>query len=208
MHAQSRACPDGARCGPGGAGAAGTVEGSVGPGGGAGPDRAAGSGRADRRADRRAGCTEPTVVKVVSTWAAERPLDLFAPMGETLAELGVAEPYPRPSIRTVTAWVAAICQLCCAPRAGIAAHAASRSWRRSAGLVLVGSLASAAPHSRGRRARSGFRACWPERYRRAARRGAVIGMPTRPHDARAVRVTIADRDLSGPWLGRWARRTP
>jgi hypothetical protein len=37
----------------------------------------------------------PGEIAVVSTWAAERPLGLFAPMGETLAELGVAEPYPR-----------------------------------------------------------------------------------------------------------------
>lgn len=37
----------------------------------------------------------PGGIAVVSTWAAERPLGLFAPMGETLAELGVAEPYPR-----------------------------------------------------------------------------------------------------------------
>jgi SAM-dependent methyltransferase len=37
----------------------------------------------------------PGGIAVVSTWAAERPLGLFAPIGETLAELGVAEPYPR-----------------------------------------------------------------------------------------------------------------
>jgi len=37
----------------------------------------------------------PGAIAVMSTWAAERPLGLFAPMGETLAELGVAEPYPR-----------------------------------------------------------------------------------------------------------------
>jgi ubiquinone/menaquinone biosynthesis C-methylase UbiE len=37
----------------------------------------------------------PGGIVVVSTWAAERPLGLFAPMAETLAELGVAEPYPR-----------------------------------------------------------------------------------------------------------------
>jgi hypothetical protein len=49
----------------------------------------------------------PGGIEVVSTWALERPLGLFAPMAETLAELGVTEPYPRPSIRTVTAWVPA-----------------------------------------------------------------------------------------------------
>jgi SAM-dependent methyltransferase len=37
----------------------------------------------------------PGGIAVTSTWAAERPLGLFAPMGQTLAELGVAEPYPR-----------------------------------------------------------------------------------------------------------------
>ena len=37
----------------------------------------------------------PGGIAVVSTWAAERPLGLFAPIGEALAELGVAEPYPR-----------------------------------------------------------------------------------------------------------------
>jgi SAM-dependent methyltransferase len=34
-------------------------------------------------------------VILVSTWAAERPLGLFGPINETLAELGVAEPFPR-----------------------------------------------------------------------------------------------------------------
>jgi len=52
-------------------------------------------------ADKRTAALEmrrvarPGGIAVVSTWAAERPLGLFAPMGETLAELGVAEPYPR-----------------------------------------------------------------------------------------------------------------
>jgi ubiquinone/menaquinone biosynthesis C-methylase UbiE len=32
---------------------------------------------------------------VLSAWAAERPLGLYGPMGETLQELGVAEPFPR-----------------------------------------------------------------------------------------------------------------
>lgn len=32
---------------------------------------------------------------LVSTWAAEHPLGLFGPMAETLAELGLTEPYPR-----------------------------------------------------------------------------------------------------------------
>jgi SAM-dependent methyltransferase len=36
----------------------------------------------------------PGGVVVVSTWAAERPLGLFGPIGETLQELGIAEPYP------------------------------------------------------------------------------------------------------------------
>ena len=45
-HAQSRACLDGARCGLGGAGTAGPVEGCPGPGGGACPDRPAGRGGA------------------------------------------------------------------------------------------------------------------------------------------------------------------
>jgi SAM-dependent methyltransferase len=34
-------------------------------------------------------------VVLVSAWAAERPLGLFGPINETLAELGVAEPFPR-----------------------------------------------------------------------------------------------------------------
>jgi SAM-dependent methyltransferase len=52
-------------------------------------------------ADKRAAALEmrrvarPGGIAVVSTWAAERPLGLFAPMAQTLAELGVAEPYPR-----------------------------------------------------------------------------------------------------------------
>ncbi len=37
----------------------------------------------------------PDGIVVISTWAAERPLGLFGPMGETLAELGLTEPYPR-----------------------------------------------------------------------------------------------------------------
>jgi SAM-dependent methyltransferase len=37
----------------------------------------------------------PGGIAVLSTWAAARPLGLFAPMSETLAELGVAEPCPR-----------------------------------------------------------------------------------------------------------------
>jgi len=51
-------------------------------------------------ADRAAAIREmhrvalPDGVVVLSTWAAERPLGLFGPMGETLQELGVAEPYP------------------------------------------------------------------------------------------------------------------
>jgi SAM-dependent methyltransferase len=52
-------------------------------------------------ADRAAAIREmhrvalPGGVVMLSTWAAERPLGLFGPMGETLQELGVAEPYPR-----------------------------------------------------------------------------------------------------------------
>jgi SAM-dependent methyltransferase len=52
-------------------------------------------------ADRAAAVREmhrvalPDGVVVLSTWAAERELGLFGPMGETLQELGVAEPYPR-----------------------------------------------------------------------------------------------------------------
>jgi ubiquinone/menaquinone biosynthesis C-methylase UbiE len=37
----------------------------------------------------------PGGVVVVSTWAAERPLGLFGPMAETLAELGLPEPFAR-----------------------------------------------------------------------------------------------------------------
>jgi SAM-dependent methyltransferase len=37
----------------------------------------------------------PGGIVLASTWAAERPLGLFGPMGETLAELGLTEPYPR-----------------------------------------------------------------------------------------------------------------
>jgi ubiquinone/menaquinone biosynthesis C-methylase UbiE len=32
---------------------------------------------------------------LVSTWAAERPLGLFGPLADTLAEFGLAEPFPR-----------------------------------------------------------------------------------------------------------------
>jgi len=52
-------------------------------------------------ADRAAAIREmhrvalPDGVVVLSTWAAERTLGLFGPMGETLQELGVAEPFPR-----------------------------------------------------------------------------------------------------------------
>ena len=38
---------------------------------------------------------EPAGVAVVSTWAAERPLGLFGPMCETLAEAGIDAPYAR-----------------------------------------------------------------------------------------------------------------
>lgn len=34
-------------------------------------------------------------VALVSTWAAERPLGLFGPMGDTLRDCGTSEPYPR-----------------------------------------------------------------------------------------------------------------
>jgi len=51
-------------------------------------DRAAAIGEMRRVA-------RPGGVVVVSAWAAERPLGLFGPMAETLAELGLAEPFPR-----------------------------------------------------------------------------------------------------------------
>jgi SAM-dependent methyltransferase len=51
-------------------------------------DRAAAIGEMRRVA-------RPGGIVVVSTWAAERPLGLFGPMAETLAELGLAEPFPR-----------------------------------------------------------------------------------------------------------------
>src|SRR5258708_2895749 len=55
VYAQSRADTDHPRCGPCRAGAAGPRRGRPGPGGRAGPDRAAGRRRADRAADHRAG---------------------------------------------------------------------------------------------------------------------------------------------------------
>jgi len=51
-------------------------------------DRAAAIGEMRRVA-------RPGGIVVVSTWAAERPLGLFGPMAETLAELGLVEPFPR-----------------------------------------------------------------------------------------------------------------
>jgi len=51
----------------------------------------------DREAsvDQMRRVARPGGLVLVSTWAGERPLGLFGAMGETLQELGLAEPYPR-----------------------------------------------------------------------------------------------------------------
>jgi SAM-dependent methyltransferase len=58
------------------------------------PDRAA-AAREMRRVARPGG------IVVLSTWAAEHPLGLFGPVNETLREAGLAEPFPRASVRTL-----------------------------------------------------------------------------------------------------------